>query len=115
MTTRRERLRLLEICRIDDVRPEQPYRVEVAGEAIAVFQIDGEYYATQDLCTHGPGSLSEGYVDGQEIECPFHQGRFNIPTGNPVCAPCTIPLKTWEVIVEGDRILLGKPRTPGNP
>lgn len=97
------------------MRPDQPYRAEADGQAIAVFQIDGKYYATQDLCTHGPGSLSEGYVDGEEIECPFHQGRFNILSGNPVCAPCTVPLKTWEVIVEGDRILLGTPRTPESP
>ena len=104
---------MLELCRVDDVSPDQPYRAEVDGEAVAVFEVAGQYYVTQDKCTHGPGSLSEGYVDGEEIECPFHQGRFNILSGNPVCAPCTIPLKTWDVTVEGDRILLSKPRVPG--
>ena len=101
---------LLDLCGINDVQPDQPYRAEVDGAAYAVFEVNGKYYATQDHCTHGPGSLSDGYVDGQEIECPFHRGRFNILTGNPTAAPCTIPLKTWEVMVEGDRILLGKPR-----
>lgn len=103
-----------EICRVNDVRPDQPYRAEVDGEAVAVFEIDGEYYVTQDLCTHGPGSLSEGYVDGKEIECPFHQGRFNILTGAAVSAPCTIPLRTWDVFVEGDRIMVGKSRGPAS-
>jgi nitrite reductase/ring-hydroxylating ferredoxin subunit len=111
----RENLELRELCSVNDVRPDQPYRAEVDGEVVAVFEIDGKYYVTQDLCTHGPGSLSEGYVDGEEIECPFHQGRFNILTGAPAMAPCTIPLKTWEVMVEGDRILVGKSRRPGSP
>lgn len=106
---------MVELCRVDDVRPEQPYRAQVAGEAVAVFQVQDKYYVTQDSCTHGPGSLSEGYVDGDEIECPFHQGRFNIVTGKPVRAPCTIPLKIWDVTVEGDRILLGKLRTRASP
>jgi nitrite reductase/ring-hydroxylating ferredoxin subunit len=101
-----------ELCRVSDVTPEQPLRVEVNGEALAVFEVDGNYYVTQDGCTHGPGSLSEGYVDGKEIECPFHQGRFNILTGAPCSAPCTVPLKTWNVFVEGGRIFLGRPRAP---
>ena len=112
---RGRRWNLAELCRVDDVRPDQPYRARVAGVAVAVFQIEDKYYVTQDLCTHGPGSLSEGYVDGEEIECPFHQGRFNIVTGKAVCAPCTLPLKTWDVTVDGDRILLGEPRMPESP
>jgi len=99
----------LELCRVDDVRPDIPFRVEIDGEALAVFEVEGNYYVTQDLCTHGPGSLSEGYVDGNEIECPFHQGRFNIITGQPTSAPCTVALRTWDVMVDGGRILIAKP------
>jgi nitrite reductase/ring-hydroxylating ferredoxin subunit len=57
---------------------------------------------TQDLCTHGPGSLAEGYVDGNDIECPFHQGKFDIRTGRPSAAPCSEPLRIWTVhIIDG--------------
>jgi nitrite reductase/ring-hydroxylating ferredoxin subunit len=101
---------LVKLCSVDDVKSDQPHRVEINGAAFAVFEVDGQYYATQDDCTHGPGSLSEGYVDGEEIECPFHQGRFNILTGKPTSAPCTVALKTWDVTVRGDSVLLGRQR-----
>lgn len=99
---------LNELCKVSDVMPDQPFRAEIDGEAVAVFEVEGKYYVTQDMCTHGPGSLAEGYVEGQEVECPFHQGRFNIVTGEACSAPCTIALKTWKAVVEGDRILLGE-------
>jgi nitrite reductase/ring-hydroxylating ferredoxin subunit len=102
-----------ELCKTADVTEDQPFRAEIGDEAVAVFLVDGNYYVTQDLCTHGPGSLAEGYVDGAEVECPFHQGRFNILTGEACSAPCTVALKTWEAVVEGDRILLGDVRNPG--
>ena len=54
----------------------------------------------------GPGALSEGYVLDDEVECPFHQGRFHIPTGHATCAPATDPLKTWKVEVVDDRICI---------
>jgi nitrite reductase/ring-hydroxylating ferredoxin subunit len=104
---------LTELCKVGDLTPDQPFRAEVNGEALAVFEVDGKYYVTQDLCTHGPGSLADGYVEGDEVECPFHQGRFNIRTGKPCSAPCTIALKTWEAVVKGDRILLGEVRNQG--
>ena len=62
---------------------------------LAVFNIDGEFYVTDDLCTHGPGSLSEGEIDGDVVECDFHNGSFNIRTGEVVAPPCMIPLKTY--------------------
>lgn len=74
-------------------------RSEAHGIAFAVFRIGDHYYVTQDACTHGPGSLAEGYVDGEEIECPFHQGRFHIPSGQPSAPPCTIPLRVWDALV----------------
>lgn len=93
---------LFELCRTEDVRPDQPFHAEMNGEELAVFEVDGAYCVTQDACTHGPGRLSEGYVEGTEIECPFHQGRFNILTGAPTSPPCTEPLRTWKtVIVDG--------------
>ena len=104
---------LNELCKVSDVTSDQPFRAEVDGEALAVFEVNGRYYVTQNLCTHGPGSLAEGYVEGDEVECPFHQGRFNIVTGEACSAPCTVPLKTWDAVVDGDRILLGQVRNPG--
>lgn len=92
------------LCAARMVRPDTPVRVEQDGVAFAVFNVNGEYHVTQDECTHGPGSLAEGWVEGEEIECPFHQGRFHIPTGRPTAAPCTEPLRVWPVRLIDDEI-----------
>jgi nitrite reductase/ring-hydroxylating ferredoxin subunit len=86
---------LTRLCRTDEVTPDTPLRVETGDEAYAVFQADDGYFVTADLCSHGPGSLAEGYLDGHEIECPFHQGRFDIRSGAPTAAPCFVPVRVW--------------------
>jgi nitrite reductase/ring-hydroxylating ferredoxin subunit len=85
------------LCSAAEVTPDTPVRVVVDHIAYAVFNLDGRFYATQDECTHGPGSLAEGFVMGAEIECPFHQGRFDIRTGRATAAPCTEALRVWTV------------------
>lgn len=98
----------VELCGTGDVTPDLPFKAELDGVGLAVFQVGDAYYVTEDLCTHGPGSLSEGYVEDDEVECPFHQGKFNIITGLPAMAPCTIPLKTWRVILRDNKILVNR-------
>ncbi len=99
-----EDVRLIELCDVANVQPDSPFKADLEGIEVAVFQIGDQYYVTQDICTHGPGSLSEGYVDGAEVECPFHQGKFDIITGQPTAAPCTEPLRTWQVAVHNGKI-----------
>jgi nitrite reductase/ring-hydroxylating ferredoxin subunit len=77
-------------------------KVDKNGLALAVYNLDGEYFVTDDLCTHGPGSLSEGYIEGDTIECDFHNGVFSIKTGEVLAPPCMIALRTYEVhVVDG--------------
>ena len=90
----------IELCRTDDVPPGQAIRVEAMGLTLAVYHVDGTFYVTDDQCTHGPGSLSEGFLDGEVIECNFHQGCFNVRTGEVVAPPCLIPIKTYKATVE---------------
>jgi nitrite reductase/ring-hydroxylating ferredoxin subunit len=94
----------VELCKVADVGAGEVRRIEAAGLALAVFNVDGDFYATDDACTHGPGQLSEGFVDGDVIECNFHQGRFNIKTGECVGPPCMIPVKTYRTIVVEGRV-----------
>ena len=101
-----EHTKLFDLCGVENVSADQPFKTEMQGEELAVFEVDGQYYVTQNECTHGPGSLADGYVDGAEIECPFHQGRFNVLTGAPTCPPCTVPLRTWTVTVRDGRIFI---------
>jgi naphthalene 1,2-dioxygenase system ferredoxin subunit len=73
-----------------------------AGHAIAVYCVNGELFATSDSCTHGQASLSEGYLEGAVIECPLHQGQFDVRTGAPLRAPCTVAIRCFSVrTVEG--------------
>ena len=92
----RER-QLIGLCEASDVTTDTPLRVEHDGVAYAVFRCEHRIFVTQDQCTHGPGSLSEGFLIGCEVECPFHQGRFDVSTGRATGAPCTEPLRTWTV------------------
>ena len=77
-----------------------------AGHDIALYSVDGAVYATDNLCTHGNARLCDGFIEGLEIECPFHQGRFDLCTGQPTCAPATEPLKIWPVKIDGGRVYL---------
>ena len=94
------------LCSAGDVAEGQAIKIERNGLALAVFNIQGEYFVTNDTCTHGPGSLSEGYIDGDVVECDFHNGSFNIKTGEVVAPPCMIPLKTYKTHVEEGEVTI---------
>lgn len=64
---------------------------------VALYHAEGEYYASAVLCTHGQASLADGYLEDFLIECPLHQGTFDIRTGEAVGAPCTVPVRTFPV------------------
>ena len=80
--------------------------IQPKGLDVALFSIDGEVFATDNICSHGSARLCDGYVEGYEVECPFHQGRFDVRTGAPTCAPATKPVKSWPVKIEGGRVYL---------
>jgi nitrite reductase/ring-hydroxylating ferredoxin subunit len=96
----------LDLCSTDDVTPGNALKVEAGGLTLAVFNVDGEFYVMDDLCTHGPGSLAEGYIDGDVVECNFHNGQFNIKTGEVVSPPCMIPMKIYKTVVENGRVII---------
>jgi nitrite reductase/ring-hydroxylating ferredoxin subunit len=96
----------IELCKTGDVPVGEARKVETHGLTLAVYNVDGTFYVTDDLCTHGPGSLSEGYLDGEVIECNFHQGCFNVRTGEVVLPPVMIPIKTYPCVVEGDTVFI---------
>jgi naphthalene 1,2-dioxygenase system ferredoxin subunit len=78
--------------------------VVLAGREIAIYQIDGELFATDDVCTHAYAKLSDGWLDRGEIECPLHAGRFDVKTGAPTSPPCVDAVKTYPVRVAADDI-----------
>jgi naphthalene 1,2-dioxygenase ferredoxin component len=80
--------------------------VLVGGKEIALYDLDGTVYATDDICTHAYAKLSDGWLDKTEIECPLHAGRFDVKTGKATAPPCTEDLKIYPVRIIGDEIQL---------
>jgi naphthalene 1,2-dioxygenase system ferredoxin subunit len=78
----------------------------VAGRDLAFYGVEGEVFATDNLCTHGHARLCDGFLLGHEIECPIHQGRFDIRDGRPTCEPVTEPVRTHPVRIEGGRVFV---------
>ena len=96
----------IELCKTDEVAIGGALKVEKDDLALAVFNVDGEFYVTDDNCTHGPGSLSEGYIEGDVVECNFHNGAFNIRTGEVVLPPCMVPIRTYRTVVEDGTVFV---------
>ena len=74
---------------LDEVPDEDVVGVQAAGRDLALYGIDGQVYATDNLCTHGNARLCDGFLEGFEIECPLHQGKFDVRNGRPMCEPAT--------------------------
>jgi 3-phenylpropionate/trans-cinnamate dioxygenase ferredoxin subunit len=92
------------VASTDDIEEEDVLGVNVEGTAVAVYNVKGEFYATENICTHAFAFLSEGVVIDDIIECPVHQGRFHIPTGAPKGAPVSVALATYATKVEDGNI-----------
>jgi nitrite reductase/ring-hydroxylating ferredoxin subunit len=75
---------------------------DVDGEPIAIWHVDGQFYATTDICSHEESSLTEGELDGEVIECALHGARFNVRTGKVLSLPAVVGIKTYPVrVAEG--------------
>ncbi|MDP3164410.1 MAG: non-heme iron oxygenase ferredoxin subunit [Hydrogenophaga sp.] len=92
----------------------QSRRCQFGGSDVALFHVEGCIYATQDECTHGRASLVDGYLIGDEVECPLHQGMFNVRTGAVTAAPCMQALRTYPVEVRDGVIHLAAPQVMTN-
>ena len=100
MTTR------IKLCSADEVAVGTALKVEAGDLILAVFNVDVQFYVTDDNSTHGPGSLSEGYIEDDVVECNFHNGQFNIRTGEVVSPPCMVPVKTYPTVVEDGSVFV---------
>ena len=96
------------VAQMSDLDPGEVMYVEVGDEPVALINLDGEFYALSDICTHQEASLSDGEVEGDEIECPLHGGAFEIRTGMPANFPVVVPVETYAVKTEGDTVFVAK-------
>ena len=95
----------IRVCAADEIDSEDLIRFDHGEKTFCVYNTDKGFFATDGICTHEEEHLEYGMVIGTVIECPLHQGRFDIPTGKALSAPVCVDLKTYPVKVE-DGILL---------
>ncbi|MFM6963044.1 MAG: non-heme iron oxygenase ferredoxin subunit [Micrococcales bacterium] len=97
----------IRICALDDLKPGKALRVVISDHPIALVRTKaGEVFALDDKCSHGEISLSEGFVEGNTIECWAHGAKFDLESGKPLTLPAYEPVSTFEVIIENNDIFI---------
>lgn len=96
-------------CAAEEIDEEDVRRFDHGGRRYAIYRIRSGYYASEGRCTHERADLTKGFVVGEVIECPLHQGRFDICTGKALGAPVCVDLLTYPVRIEDGAVLIGLP------
>ncbi|MEY4675646.1 MAG: naphthalene 1,2-dioxygenase system ferredoxin subunit [Pseudomonadota bacterium] len=96
----------IDVIAVDAVSEADVTAVTVNGQEIALYEVEGDIFATSNLCTHGAARMSDGFLEGREIECPLHQGKFDVCTGKAMCAPLTEDIRTYPIRIENNRVLV---------
>jgi nitrite reductase/ring-hydroxylating ferredoxin subunit len=91
------------VARVEDVKPGQAKVVVVAGRLVAIYNVNGTFYATDNTCLHRAGPLGEGFLDGAVITCPMHGWQYDVRTGQSFMNPAA-KLRTYQVVVEGEAV-----------
>jgi ethylbenzene dioxygenase ferredoxin subunit len=95
---------VVRVCAQADIAAETVKAFEVCDLRLAVFNIGGKFYVTDDECTHASASLADGMLEGDVIECSLHFGAFHVPTGEVKAPPCEFALRTYKVVLQGGDI-----------
>jgi p-cumate 2,3-dioxygenase ferredoxin component len=100
--------RLHRLCALDELEEGAIRQGELPdGHKVAIYRVDGDVFVTDDRCSHGEASLSEdGSLDGCTVECSWHFGSFDIRTGEPQASPCTEPIRTYRVVLQGSDVFV---------
>lgn len=94
------------VARAGEIPPGEARAVEIDGKPVAIYNVDGEFFATCDTCSHEEASLADGWLDGDIVTCSSHGAEFNVRTGAVLSLPATEPIATYPVRVDGNDILV---------
>jgi len=101
---------VIRLCETSQVPAGEMLGIELDGlPPLAVFNVDGEFFVTSNICTHSVASLSDGYFEDTTIYCPLHGGAFDVRTGEATEFPCETALKTYPVIMKDEAIFIEMP------
>lgn len=95
----------VKVCKKSDVPEGRGKTVDVNGKAVAIFNVEGNFYAISDTCVHRGGPLGEGEVEGKTVVCPWHGWRYDVTTGSNELNP-SISVQKYPIRVEGDDVLV---------
>jgi len=98
----------VKVAESNEIAPSSMKAVDIAGERVCIINIEGNYYAIGNVCTHMGGPLDEGTLEGFDVECPWHGSKFDVRTGQPTKPPAKQPVLSYEVKVQNDGILVRK-------
>ena len=101
----------VKIAEVSDIAAGEMKVVEVGGERVLLVNVEGNVYACDDICSHAFASLSEGDLNGVEVECPLHGSAFNVVTGEAITPPADESIKVYQLRIEGQDILLGSSKS----
>jgi naphthalene 1,2-dioxygenase system ferredoxin subunit len=96
----------IETCNIGEIPEDDVIGVQVQGREIAFYRVDGNVFATDNVCTHGHARLCDGFLEGHEIECPLHQGRFDVRNGKAMCEPLTEDIRTYPIRIQDGKVFV---------
>jgi len=100
-------MKLIKVCEVGEVKPGEMLPIESDElPPLALYNVEGEFYATSNICTHAIAILTDGYLDGDIVECPLHGGCFNVKTGEATHFPCEEALQTYEVEVSEGSVFI---------
>ena len=108
-TLKPEECEFVPVASLNDLPPGERLFVEIDQNSIVVFNIAGQYYAIDDVCSHDGGPVGDGELDGMEIICPRHGARFDIRTGRVLSLPAVEDISAYPVRVVQDEIQIGLP------
>ena len=97
---------IVRVCAKSEIAPDSVKAFDVGDRRLAVFNLGGRYYVTDDECTHASASLADGMLDGDVIVCAVHMGAFHVPTGEVKAPPCAMALRTYKVELNEDDVLV---------
>ena len=97
---------VVRVCTQSEVGPETAKAYEVGDKRLTVYNLGGEFYVTDDECTHASASLADGILEDGIIECTLHFGAFDVKTGAVKAPPCSIALRTYKVILQGEDVCI---------
>ena len=101
----------VKVAQVSEISPGEMITADFpSGDAVLIANVEGVIYACDDICSHAYASLSEGDINGAEVECPLHGALFNITTGEALTPPAEAPIKVYQVQIEGDDILVAPPQ-----